>query len=173
MYTKSIFALTLIALTTPIAGTAFAGQGADQLAKLAGVPVGVYTVAQLIQLQDARREGDKVAEAFILGQGNDGVSRSTMSVDNVGGAGAEQLARLVDVAPGAYSVNEMIRLRDAINENDRAGVDYILNGSDSGNTGNDIGVVTPGKAQLAASLGLDPAAHTTAELVALYLDSLS
>lgn len=173
MYTKSILALTLVALTTPIAGTAFAGQGADQLAKLAGVPAGAYTVAQMIQLQDARRDGDKAAEAFILGQGNDGVSRSTMSVEGVGGAGAEQLARLVGVAPGAYSVNEMIRLQDAIKENDRATVAFILNGSNSGSTGDDIGIVTPGKAQLAASLGLDPAAHTTAELVALYLDSIS
>lgn len=173
MYTKSILALTLVALTTPIAGTAFAGQGADQLAKLAGVPAGAYTVAQMIQLQEARREGDRVAEAFILGQGNDGVSRSTMSVDSVGSDGAEQLARLVGVTPGAYSVSEMIRLQEAINENDRAAVAFILGGSDGGDTASDIGIVTPGKAQLAASLGLYPAAHTTAELVALYLDSVS
>ena len=173
MSTKSILALTLVALTAPIAGTAFAGQGADQLAKLVGVPAGAYTVAQMIQLQDAQREGDKAAEAFILGQGNDGISRSTMSVDGVGSSGAEQLARLVGVTPGAYSTSEMIRLQEAINENDRAAIAFILGGSDGGNTGSDIGIVTPGKAQLAASLGLDPAAHTTAELVARYLDSIS
>lgn len=173
MFKKSILALSLVAMTAPFASVAMAGQGADQLAAQLGVPAGAYTVAQMIQLQDARRDGDKAAEAFILSQGNDGVSRSDKSGVASGSAGAEQLARLVGVAPGAYSVNEMIRLQDAIRENDRQTIAFILGGSNGGNTGSDIGVVTPGKTQLAASLGLDPAAHTTADLVARYLDSIS
>lgn len=173
MFKKSILALAVVALTAPLAGMAVAGQGADQLAKQVGVPAGAYTVAQMIQLQDARRDGDKAAEAFILSQGNDGVSRSDKSGDAFTSKGAEQLARLVGVTPGTYSVNEMIRLQDAINEGDRQTIAFILGGSNGGNTGNDFGVVTPGKTQLAASLGLDPAEHTTAELAALYIDSLS
>ena len=173
MFKKSILALSLVALTAPFAGVAMAGQGADQLAAQLGVPAGAYSVAQMIQLQDARRDGDKAAEAFILSQGNDGVSRSDKSGDAATSKGAEQLARLVGVTPGAYSVNEMIRLQDAINEGDRQAIAFILGGSNGGNTGNDIGIVTPAKAQLAASLGLDPAAHTTADLVARYLDSIS
>jgi hypothetical protein len=173
MFKKSILALSLVALTAPFAGVAMAGQGADQLAKQLGVPAGAYSVAQMIQLQDARRDGDKAAEAFILSQGNDGVSRSDKSGVAFASTGAEQLARLVGVTPGAYSVNEMIRLQDAINEGDSHTIAFILGGSNSGTTGNDIGTVTPAKAQLAASLGLDPAAHTTADLVARYLDSIS
>ncbi|MFM7336139.1 MAG: hypothetical protein ACKO2N_21610 [Tabrizicola sp.] len=173
MFKKSILALTVVALTAPLAGMAVAGQGAEQLAKQVGVPPGAYSVAQMIQLQDARRDGDKAAEAFILSQGNDGVSRSDKSGDAVPSKGAEQLARLVGVTPGTYSVNEMIRLQDAINEGDRQAIAFILGGSNGGNTGNDIGIVTPAKAQMAASLGLDPAAHTTADLVARYLDSIS
>jgi hypothetical protein len=173
MFKKSILALTVVALTAPLAGMAVAGQGAEQLAKQVGVPVGAYTVAQMIQLKEARRDGDKAAEAFILSKGADAVSRSDKSDAAAVSAGAEQLARLVGVTPGAYSVNEMIRLQDAINEGDRQTIAFILGGSDGGNTGNDIGVVTPAKAQLAASLGLDPAAHTTADLVARYLDTLS
>ena len=173
MFKKSILALSLVALTAPLAGTAFAGQGADQLAAQLGVPVGTYSVAQMIQLQEARRDGDKAAEALILNQGPNSVSRSSMSGDAATSAGAAQLARLVGVAPGAYSVNEMIRLQDAISENDVGAIAFILGGSNGGNTGNDIGVVTTAKTQLAASLGLDPAAHTTADLVARYLDSIS
>lgn len=172
MFKKSILALTVVALTAPFAGVAMAGQGADQLAKQVGVPAGAYTVAQMIQLQVARREGDKAAEAFILSKGKDAVSLSTMSGDATS-KGAEQLARLVGVTPGAYSVNEMIRLKDAINEGDRQAIAFILGGSNGGITGSDIGTVTPAKTQLAASLGLDPATHTTADLVARYLDSIS
>lgn len=173
MFKKSILALTVVALTAPLAGTAMAGQGADQLAKQLGVPAGAYSIAQMIQLKEARREGDKSAEAFILSQGGDAVSRSDKSEPAAVSPGAEQLARLVGVAPGAYSVNEMIRLQDAINKGDRETIAFILGGSNGGNTGSDIGVVNPAKAQLAASLGLDPAAHTTADLAARYLDSLS
>lgn len=173
MLKKSILALTVVALTAPLAGTAFAGQGADQLAAQLGVPADTYTVAQMIQLQEARRDGDKSAEAFVLGQGKDGVSRSTMSGDISTSKGAEQLARTAGVTPGAYSVNELIRLQNAIRESDSQAIAFILGGSNGGNTGNDIGIVTPAKVQLAASLGLDPAAHTTADLVARYLDSVS
>lgn len=173
MFKKSILALTVVALTAPLAGTAIAGPGADQLAQQVGVPAGAYTVAQMIQLKEARRDGDTSAEAFILSQGRDAVSRSDLSGVGSASAGADQLARLVGVTPGAYSVNEMIRLQDAINEGDRQTIAFILGGSNGGNTGNDIGVVTPAKAQLAASLGLDPAAHSTADLVARYLDSVS
>jgi hypothetical protein len=173
MFKKSILALTVVALTAPFAGVAMAGQGADQLSKQVGVPAGAYTVAQMIQLQYARRDGDKAAEAFILSQSGDAVSRSDKSGVGSASAGAEQLARQVGVTPGAYSVNEMIRLQDAIRENDSKTVAFILGGSNGGNTRNDIGIVTPAKVQLAASLGLDPAAHTTADLVARYLDSIS
>ncbi|MCU0829808.1 MAG: hypothetical protein MUE52_21130, partial [Tabrizicola sp.] len=92
MFKKSILALTVVALTAPLAGVAMAGQGADQLAKILGVPVGQYTVAQMIQLQDARREGDKSAEAFILSQGESVVSRSDKSEPAVVSQGAAQLA---------------------------------------------------------------------------------
>jgi hypothetical protein len=173
MFKKSILALTVVALTAPLAGVAMAGQGADQLAKILGVPVGQYTVAQMIQLQDARREGDKSAEAFILSQGESVVSRSDKSEPAVVSQGAAQLARLLGVAPGAYSVAELIQLQTAISENDRQTIAFILGGGTPGDTTGDVSVVTPGKAQLAAGLGLDPAAYSTAELVALYLDTLS
>lgn len=173
MSKKSIIALTLFALTAPFAGTAMAGEGANQLAAQLGVPAGDYTLAQMIQLEEARRDNNKTAEAFILAQGKVSVSRSDMSGDVVFSGGAEQLARLVGVTPGAYSVSEMIRLQAAIGENDARTIAFILGGSNGGNTGNDIGEVTPGKAQLAASLGLDPADYTTAELAAKYLDSIS
>lgn len=175
MFKTSILALSLVALTAPFAGVAMAGEtaGAVQLARITGVPVGEYTVAQMIQLQDARRDGDKAAEAFILSQGKSAVSRSDKSDAAPVTAGAAQLARLVGVTPGAFSMSDLVRLQTAISEGDRQTIAFILGGSTSRDTVNDIGVVTPGKAQLAASLGLDPAAHTTAELAALYLDSIS
>lgn len=172
MFKKSILALTVVALTAPFAGVAMATTGADQLARLAGVPAGEYTAAQLIQLKEARREGDKNAEAFILSQGKSSVSRNDTSDGSVS-AGAVQLALLVGVEPGAYSVNEMIRLKTAIQEGDRNAIAFILSGSNDNSAKSDIGMVTPGKVQLAASLGLDPAAHTSAELGALYIESIN
>lgn len=173
MFKKSILTLSFVALTAPFAGMAVAGPGADQLAALLRVPAGAYTVSQMIQLQDARREGDKAAEAFILSQGKGTVTRSDKSDGAAISAGAEQFARSLGVAPGVYSLNELIDLQDAVKENDRQAIAFILGGREGADTTGDIGVVTPGKAQLAAALGLDPAEHTTAELVSMYLDSIS
>lgn len=173
MFKKSIVALTLVAFTAPFAGAAFAGSGSDELARQLGVAPGAYTDAQLIQLDAAKRDREFDTYNFILSQGNGVASRGDSAGSATVSVGAAELAKSLGLAPGAYSVSSMIQLQNAIDDRDTQAISFILGGSKDGNSGNDRGVVTPGKADLARALGLDPANYTTSELVAKYLDFVS
>ena len=169
MFTKSVLAVTLFALTSPLlAQAAFASAGSDQLAAQAGVQPGLYTDAQLINLLKARLENDPETVAYILSQVSAAVSRNATGGQTMTSAGAAQLAANLGVAPGAYSVDTLIQLQSALLDNDTVTVAAILRGSKDGNAANDVGVVTPGKAQLAAALQVDPAAYTTLDLARMY-----
>ena len=78
-------------------------------------------------------------------------------------AGAE---RFSTSGNAVSDVNRSILLEDAQRENNEFLIAQrskdVVN-----NTGSDRGIVSPGKAQLAASLGLNAADYTTAELVAV------
>lgn len=171
MFKKSVLALTLVAFTAPFAGAALAGSGTDQLAAQLGVAPGAYSVAQMQDLADARRDNDLSREAYILSQGNGVASRGAASFTS--NTGTAQLAAALGVDAGTYSLNDLIRLQDAVKDRDTNTIAFILNSSNNNAANANSGVVTPGKAQMAASLGLDPAAYTTAELAKAYLDSIN
>ena len=84
--------------------------------------------------------------------------------------GTDQLAKQMGVDAGAYTLNELVQLQDAYNDNDTSRIAFILGGSHGGNTNSDVGVVTPAKAQIAAVLNVDPAAYTTLKLVQMVND---
>ena len=170
MFKKSVLAITLIAFAAPLVATAsFAGPGSDQLAAQAGVEPGRYSDAQLAELLNARTRNDTTTVAFILAQGNGVQSRNDISGIGAPSAGAAQWAATLGVAPGAYSDNELVRLQNAIEAKDTQTIAFILGGSRDNGASSDLGQVTPGKAQLAATLGLDPADHTSMDLAAMYL----
>ena len=82
--------------------------------------------------------------------------------------GKDQFAGVLGVDGDLYTMSELIRLENAISENDQTTVRWILDGGLKASAPEDPARVTPSEAQLAASLGLDPAQYTSAELSALY-----
>lgn len=154
-----------LALTT---GLASANPGVDQLAAAAGVSPNGFTQAQLIQLLDAQRDNDTQRVQFILSQAD----QSSVAISNMGAAGVSsdaQLAAKAGVEPGRFTVNELERLVRADRENDTQTRNFILSGQ---NRVEATGVVTPGKQQLAATLGVDAADYTLSELSALYAEAV-
>lgn len=99
-------------------------------------------------------------------------------------ADTDQLARSLGVAPGLYSTAELSLLRQAREENDALLERRILAGAGDAQVGflsdHSLGAEAPAAAaagatgaghdQLAASLGVDGGAYSTAELAAMFLD---
>lgn len=161
-----ILTLSTIALVSALgAGVASANSGIDQLAASVGVSANGFTQAQLIQLKIAQRDNDQQRIDFILSQ----VRGSNVSVSNKGDVAISQDAQLAanaGVAPGLYTANELQRLIVAKRNNNDEAVNYILSGA-SREGGEAAGTVSPGKAQLAGALGLNPNDYTLSELVTL------
>lgn len=158
--------LSAFALATAISGGAAIAQPANpglaQLAASVGVSADGFTAAQLIRLNDAQKEGDQTAIAFILSQRAGGVSRSDM-----GGAtpGAAQFAANLGVAPGKYTVSELIQLDQAVKDGDAQAAAFITTGT---NRAPAASSASAGAAQIAALLGVNAADYSLNELVALY-----
>ena len=125
-----------------------------QLAASAGVEPGVYTTAQMIQIIEARHEGDAAQLAFLLGQSGPAATRTNFT------------AVMTSVGSEGLSFAEQIQLQEARHENDRATEAFILSGTNH-RSALPASAVTPGEAQLAAIVGADPADYTLAELVAM------
>ena len=168
MVTKTV--LAVLALT--VAAPAFANSGADQLALTLGIQPGVLTANELTQLQAAVNDDDQSRIDFIIARAEGRVSRADTSGVGLSNPGKVQIASEVGVDAAAFSTTDLIRLQDALRSGDKETAAFILNGSDNGGATTDRGVVSPGKAQLAATLGLNAADYTTAELSRLYLDSI-
>ncbi|PRY92809.1 hypothetical protein BCF33_1663 [Hasllibacter halocynthiae] len=81
--------------------------------------------------------------------------------------GKDQFAATLGVDPDAYTTGELIRLDDALSENDLTTARAILNG-DLRDTG--PGGTTPAMRQMAASLGVNVEDYSAAELARLHTD---
>ena len=82
------------------------------------------------------------------------------------GDSSGQLAKLAGVAPGTYSASELALIIDANKNKNAQYKAYILSGANRVASA-EAAVVTPGEVQLAASLGVDPAQYTLAELISM------
>lgn len=134
------------------------GPGDVQLALSAGVQPGQYSRTELLNIIEARKDNDAQALGFYLS----GANRAE------GQASAESLAQLAaaaGVSGGDYSVEELSQLTEARRENDAQAIAFIVDRAAKPAAAAEV--VTPGEAQLAAVLGVDPAQYTLAELVAL------
>ena len=114
------FALTS-ALILAFAAPGFAN---EQLARNLGVEPGVYETHELIQLAQAREDGNRTLEAYILGGGAEVVSTQSFetTVSN------DQMARSLGVEPGMYSTPELILLAKAREDGDKMREKHILGG---------------------------------------------
>lgn len=163
MFVKTTLSALALAVAIPFAGAAFADNGGtDQLAKIAGVEPGVYTIAELIQIDLARKTQDEEKlEFYLLGENR--VSRTDFS-DRVN-PGVAEFAEIEGVSTSLYSAADLIQLSEAERENDLEKIEFIKARAEGQYAEPDPYAVSPGKRQLAAVLGLDPAAYTTAELI--------
>ncbi|MGV8953895.1 MAG: hypothetical protein ACOH2M_22545 [Cypionkella sp.] len=154
---KSILTPALIALS--LASVANAGEVSTdaQLAASAGVASNEYTAAELQNIVSARRDNNQTVVNFYVSHANRNQTQ---------GDAGNQLAKLAGVAPGTYSASELQLIINAQAKNDTQDISAILTGANRADV-DGVGVVTPGKAQLAASLGLNPADYTLAQLAAL------
>ncbi|AML52510.1 hypothetical protein [Falsihalocynthiibacter arcticus] len=160
MFNKTTLSALALAVALPFAGAANAGN--DQLAKIAGVEAGVYTTAELIQIDQARKTQDVEKLNFYL-LGENRVSRADYT-GNVSG-GVAELAAIEGVSTNGYTASTLIELSVAENENDLEKVAFIKARAAGEISELAPNAVSPGKRQLAAVLGLDPASYTTAELI--------
>lgn len=155
--------LTLSALVLALGSSAAFAAGAvsndAQLAARAGVAVGAYSVSELNALIQARKDGDANAETFIL-------NRGLRAEVKTGTAANAQLEAELNVEPGRYTYPQLRAIAEARNTGHEAGAALAIAALNREASG-DAAVVTPAEAQLAAQLGVDPAAYTLAELTAL------
>lgn len=134
--------------------------GDVQLALSAGVEPGRYSRAELINITEARQNGDTARLDYFLS----GTNRTSGS--DLNAPGLAQLAALAGVEAGKYTAAELQRLIEARADGDTTEERFILSGANR-KAANPAEVVTPGEAALAAAIGVDPAQYTLAELVAL------
>lgn len=150
---KRILLTSALALT--LTGPAFAS---DQLARSLGVEPGVYSTAELIALRSAYEDDQfAVANSILNGSATDGEASSNA-----------QFAASVGVDP-SFSTADAAALRSAYEEGDYATVNFIL---EAGGIDENVSVssksgISAGRAQLAASLGVNASDYSLAELVEL------
>lgn len=164
MMTRLFASVAVVASLLSGAAIAQTNPGLDQLSLIEGVAPGTLSANQLSDLRDARRDNDHARVDFILSQAS--VASRGDAGFAAGNAGVDQLAAIAGVEAGRFSANELNRLIDAQRANDDETVSYILSGASAEVRGG-VGEVSPGKAQLAAVLGLNAADYTLAELTAI------
>lgn len=87
------------------------GVGLEQLARSAGVQPGQYTQAELIGLIDAQKDKDAVRIDYWLSHAN----RATPDA-NPANPGKVQLARILGVNPGDYTMAELTLMQSSISD---------------------------------------------------------
>lgn len=155
--TRPIFLCAAVALSL----AAVPAIADEQLSRALGVVPGTLTTSELILLRQAREENDNHRSRMLLAKSRGGNTTGTTS------AGAAQLARSLGLPPGAYSVAELQRLRQADEENDDALRRAIENRTLDRVRSNTSG----GHRTLARALGVDPNDYTTTELSDMFIDA--
>lgn len=150
---KRIALTTALALT--LAGPALAS---DQLARSLGVEPGAYTTADLIRLASAAEDHNQAqVNAILAGEVTSGATESPAQF--TASVGLE----------GTHSLATVAALRSAQETDEQAAARAIrASGNiDEGVTASTMNGISEGRAQLAASLGVNPADYSLAELVRL------
>jgi hypothetical protein len=118
--------LSALALAVSIPALASAGQGSDMLAKIAGVPSGEYTDAELILIDAARDGQDDEYLNFLLTNGSNDNVVSRNATNSTFSAGHVQLAQQAGVEPGRLSTGDLNRLIIAQRNGDVVLVKFLL-----------------------------------------------
>ncbi|WFE76535.1 hypothetical protein [Roseinatronobacter sp. S2] len=121
-----------------------------------------YTLAELISIEVARSENDTHTERYFL-TGTNRVSRGGVGEVSPGKA---RIAAALGVNAADYSLSELTALDVARSENETHTEAFILSRQGGVSRGG-AGEVSPGKARIAAELGVNAADYSLNELVAL------
>lgn len=155
----------LVAAAIVAAGAASAQEvapGKAQIAAQLGLDAAEYALNELVSIGEARRENDPQAEAYFLSRQNRDVRGGVGEVS----PGKAQIAALLGVEAAEFSLNELISIEKARRENDPQLEAFYLSHQNREVRGG-VGQVSPGKAQLAAILGLNPAEYSLGDLAAI------
>ena len=121
-----------------------------------------YTAAEQAFLKTADWQEDRAQiNAILNGESSVGITASSKSAPS---SGAEQLAHSVGVDAGAYSLADLATLKTANPEESRNLISATLNQATSDTLSDGV---TPARAQIAASLGVDASDYTLPELVSM------
>lgn len=169
MTTKSLLAAAVLAAVAAPAVAQSVSPGHAQLAANAGVDAADYSIAQILRLNAAIREGDATTAKFILANRTSGVVAASRNDPGFVTDAELQLAAVSGVEAADFTLAELVRLNDAAREGDVTAANYVRTGANR-DTEADASIVTPAEAQLAATLGVDPADYTLSGLGALRAD---
>ncbi|MEQ3625225.1 MAG: hypothetical protein ABNH26_10950 [Celeribacter sp.] len=132
-----------------------------QLARSVGVEPGVYSTAQLVELQGlTAEEGNQFRVNQILSNPAGNTATRDTTTARIGNTA--QLAASVGVEPGTYSLDQLTALVGAQGEGDEQARVNALREGDAATATSSTNAV-----QLAASLGVEPGAYTLNQLTQL------
>lgn len=165
MSVKTTFAALALIAVAGAASAASVNPGTAQLSRQLGVEPGTLSLSKLTALKAATGSDNQDLAKFIRSGGE-------ARADRGANAGKAQIEAQLNVEPGKFTTAELIALKTARRENDSEAVKFILSGENR-RAPAEASVVTPGKAQLAARIGVNPADYTLSQLVALQPSSSS
>jgi hypothetical protein len=162
---KTIAIITAALLSVGAVSAQSVAPGHAQMAASLGLDAAQYSLAELAVITEARRANDDGKESFYLA----GANRDSRGGVGDVSLGKRQLAASLGVNAADFSLVELVQLEQARSDNDAHAEAFILSGQNRESRGAN-GAVSRGKAQIAATLGLNAAEYSLNELVALSAD---
>lgn len=160
------FAAAALALGTSALAAHAASPAAEQLAAKLGLNADAYSVTELNIIDRARQDGDTTTANFYIKGGN-----RVALPENVT-PGRAQIAANLGLDPANYTLAELTIIDSARQARNTELAAFYTSGRNRDIRGG-VGEVSEGKAQLAASLGLNPADYSLTQLAQRYLDSVN
>lgn len=163
MFKHTIAILVSVSISVPATAS-------DQLAQSLGVEPGTYDTAQLVRLKSAIDEGDRSEiNAILNGIGGGRVSTKTYG----GNAGHQQFAAGLGVSASRHTTAQLQQMQQAREDDGHSGRIAAPDSTTVATFSTRNARTTPGHVQMAQSLGVDPAQHSTADLARMRTDRWS
>ena len=159
------FAAAALALGTSALAAHAASPAAEQLAAKLGLSADAYSVTELNIIDRALQDGDTNTANLYLKGGN------RVALPDSVTPGRAQIAAKLGLDPSEYTLSELSIIESARKAKNTELAAFYTSGRNRDVRGG-IGEASQGKAQLAASLRVNPADYSLAELTNLYLDSV-
>ncbi|GAA0302934.1 hypothetical protein [Rhodovulum strictum] len=141
--------------------------GAAQLALQIGVTPGEYSVAQLVRMRTALEDGNMTEFRHI----RDRLRHGGFSTNTAPSVGRVALAERMEIDANEMSYADTLLLGMAKSTGQTGPVAAFWKNRDPNNPSRRASYVSPGEAQIAAGLGVDPADYTLAELVQMKVEA--